>query len=95
MIGQMVNQAQQANPVANQPTGGMIESAMSTGVQAVATPQVSAQQQYGITPPPPSSLVSPFSPQAQQVGNGVMGGVDQRQASLGNNTPLFKKSCGY
>lgn len=49
--------------------------------------------QYEVTPPAPASLVNPFSPQAQQVGNSMMGTVDQRQTSLGNNTPLFK--CGY
>tara|TARA_R110002153_G_scaffold219706_1_gene372200 strand:- start:490 stop:690 length:201 start_codon:yes stop_codon:yes gene_type:complete len=51
--------------------------------------------QYGVTPPAAASLTSPFNPQAQQVGNAVMGNQDQRQMSLGNNTPLFKKSCGY
>lgn len=50
--------------------------------------------QYGVTPPQPASLVNPFSAQAQQVGNAAMGNVEQRQTSLGNNTPLFKKSCG-
>jgi hypothetical protein len=29
-----------------------------------------------------------------EVGNSVMGTVEQRQQSLGNNTPLFKKNCG-
>lgn len=50
---------------------------------------------YGITPPQPSSLVSPFKPKDQEVGNAVMGTIEQRQQSLGKNTPLFKKSCGY
>jgi hypothetical protein len=52
------------------------------------------QQEMTTIPPAGSSLVSPFNPQATQVGNSVMGTVEQRQQSLGNNTPLFKKSCG-
>lgn len=90
MIGQMVNQVQQGVP-ATQPTGGMI----GTSVEAVATPQTLPQQQYSITPPPPSSLVSPFSPQANQVGNAVHGDSLQKQLSLQQSTPLFKKKCGY
>jgi|TARA_R110000772_G_scaffold25135_3_gene65754 hypothetical protein len=58
-------------------------------------PMIEQPVEYGITPPAPASLTSPFSPQTQQAGNSIMGTVDQRQASLGNNTPLFKKSYGY
>lgn len=73
---------------------GQMMNQVSNQAQQV-DPMTGEPAQYGVTPPAPASLVSPFSPQAQQVGNGVMGGVDQRQASLGNNAPLFKKSCGY
>jgi hypothetical protein len=52
------------------------------------------EQEMTITPPAASSLVSPFSPKAIEVGNSVMGTIEQRQQSLGNSTPLFKKSCG-
>lgn len=50
--------------------------------------------EFGVTPPPPSSLISPFSPKASEVAMGVMGTENERQMSLGKNTPLYKKSCG-
>ena len=50
--------------------------------------------EYTVSPPQPSSLVSPFGDKALATGNAIMGDVNQRQMSLGNNTPLFKKSCG-
>lgn len=52
------------------------------------------QQEITAVPPAASSLVSPFSPRDVEVGNSVMGTIEQRQQSLGKNTPLFKKSCG-
>lgn len=57
-------------------------------------PVVNNQQEMTMIPPAASSLVSPFSPRDIEVGNGVMGTVEQRQQSLGKNTPFFKKSCG-
>jgi hypothetical protein len=97
MIGQMVNQMQQADPV-SQPASGMISAgvgAIDAGAQAMATTPASTQQQYSITPPAPSSLVSPFSPQANQVGNAMYGDSLQKQLSLQQSTPLFKKKCSY
>jgi hypothetical protein len=35
-----------------------------------------------------------FSQSQQATAQGVFGDVDQRQNSLGNSAPLFKKSCG-
>ena len=50
--------------------------------------------EYTVTPPQPSSLVSPFGDKSIGIGNAVMGTIEQRQESLGKNTPFFKKSCG-
>jgi len=57
-------------------------------------PAENNQQEITTVPPTASSLVSPFSPRDIEVGNSVMGTVEQRQQSLGKNTPFFKKSCG-
>lgn len=69
-----------------------------TGMPVVSNQQAPAmqpqQQEMTTVPPAASSLVSPFSPKAMEVGNNVMGTIEQRQQSLGNSTPLFKKSCG-
>lgn len=69
-----------------------------TGMPVVSNQQAPAmkpqQQEMTTVPPAAFSLVSPFSPKAMEVGNSVMGTVEQRQQSLGNNTPLFKKNCG-
>lgn len=54
--------------------------------------------EYTMTPPMPSNqlgMAKPVFNNAQQANaQGVFGDVTQRQASLGNNTPLFKKTCG-
>ena len=69
-----------------------------TGMPVVSNQQAPAmqpqQQETTTVPPAASSLVSPFSPKAIEVGNNIMGTIEQRQQSLGNSTPLFKKSCG-
>lgn len=69
-----------------------------TGMPVVSNQQAPAmqpqQKEMTTVPPAAFSLVSPFSPKAMEVGNSVMGTVEQRQQSLGNNTPLFKKNCG-
>lgn len=79
-----MNEKYQVDPLTGMP--------VTNNQQAPATqPQ---QQEMTTVPPAGSSLVSPFSPKAMEVGNSVMGTVEQRQQSLGNNTPLFKKSCG-
>ena len=46
-------------------------------------------QQMTNVPPDASSLINPFSPQAQQNAQGIYGGVAQRQNSVGA-TPMFQ-----
>jgi hypothetical protein len=54
--------------------------------------------EYTMVPPVPSNelgMARPVFNNAQQLAaESVFGDVRQRQASLGNNTPLFKKACG-
>jgi len=61
-------------------------------VDPLAQQQMVAQpaQQMTNVPPAGSSLVNSFSSQAQANAQGIYGGVDQRQNSVGA-APLFKK----
>ena len=58
--------------------------AQQTGALAASPPQ-----QMTNVPPAASSLINPFSPQAQQNAQGIYGGVAQRQNSVGA-TPMFQ-----
>ena len=61
-----------AGAMAQQP--GVLGGTTNLGVQA---------QQMTNVPPAGSSLVNPFPPQAQANAQGIYGGVDQRQNSVG------------
>ena len=50
-------------------------------------------QQITNVPPAASSLINPFSPQAQQNAQGMYGGMEQRQQSVGAPC-LFKDQTG-
>ena len=68
---------------------GIVDPALATQQQpAQQIPQ--AVQPMTNVPPAGSSLVNPFPPQAQANAQGIYGGVDQRQNSVGA-APLFKK----
>ena len=61
---------------------GIVDPALATQQQpAQQIPQ--AVQPMTNIPPAGSSLVNPFPPQAQANAQGIYGGVDQRQNSIG------------
>ena len=61
---------------------GIVDPALATQQQpAQQIPQ--AVQPMTNIPPAGSSLVNPFPPQAQANAQGIYGGVDQRQKSVG------------
>lgn len=55
--------------------------------------------QFTTTPPLPANELGSakplFNKGSQNYANYAYGDVMQRQNSLGNSAPLFKKSCGY
>lgn len=61
-------------------------------------PMTGMPVQYEMAPPQPSNVMGGSKPlfnQNQQANaQGVFGDPAQRQMSLGQNAPLFKKSCG-
>jgi len=67
---------------------GIVDPALATQ-QQVAQQIPQAVQPMTNVPPAGSSLVNPFPPQAQANAQGIYGGVDQRQNSVGA-TPMFK-----
>ena len=72
---------------------GIVDPALATQ-QQVAQQIPQAVQPMTNVPPAPSNTLGQaqpvFNPQAQQAAQGVYGGIDQRQNSVGA-APLFKK----
>lgn len=66
-------------------------SGNTTGIDELSQ-NIIAHETNSVTPPPPASLVSPFSPRELEIGNQIMGDQTQRQRSLGKNTPYFSNT---
>jgi hypothetical protein len=64
---------------------GALGGATNLGAQAQQTGALAASppQQMTNVPPAASSLINPFSPEAQQNAQGMYGGMGQRQQSVG------------
>ena len=74
---------------------GALGGVTNLGAQAQQTGALAASppQQMTNVPPAASSLINPFSPQAQQNAQGMYGGMEQRQQSVGAPC-LFKDQTG-